>query len=54
MRYKFEFLRFLMPIFLHGNLMHLVSNVFTQLMVGSSLEADIGPAKFAFLYLCSG
>ena len=34
--------------------MHLFSNVVAQLMIGSSLEADIGSLKFAVLYLLSG
>ena len=34
--------------------MHLFSNVVAQLMIGSSLEADIGSLKFAALYLLSG
>jgi rhomboid protease GluP len=54
MRYRFEMWRFFTPLFLHGNLMHLVSNIMTQLMIGSSLEADIGGLKFFFMYMCSG
>lgn len=54
MRYKYEVWRFFTPIFLHGNFVHLLSNIATQLMVGSSLEADIGPKSFLFLYLASG
>ena len=54
MRYRFEMWRFFTPIFLHGNFVHLFSNVSTQIMIGSSLEADIGALKFACLYLGSG
>lgn len=34
--------------------MHLFSNVVAQLMIGSSLESDIGTARFMALYLLSG
>lgn len=54
MRYKFELWRFICPMFLHGDVMHLFSNIFAQLMIGSSLEADIGTGRFAALYLLSG
>ena len=54
MRYNFELWRFICPVFLHGDVMHLFSNVVAQLMIGSSLEADIGSSKFAALYLLSG
>ena len=54
MRYKFELWRFICPVFLHGDVMHLFSNVLAQLMIGNSLEADIGTGKFAALYFLSG
>ena len=54
MRYKYEVWRFVTPIFLHANLVHLLSNIATQLMIGSSLEADIGPKNFLILYLACG
>ena len=34
--------------------MHLFSNVVAQLMIGSSLEADIGSLRFMALYMLSG
>ena len=43
-----------MPIFLHGDLGHLMSNVIAQLLIGSNLEPDIGTRKFLTLYMLSG
>ena len=54
MRYKFEIWRFICPVFLHGDVMHLFANVVAQLMIGSSLEADIGVGRFMALYFLSG
>lgn len=54
MRYEFEIWRFIVPVFLHSDVMHLCLNVVAQLMIGSSLEADIGVPKFAALYFLSG
>jgi len=54
MRYKFELWRFITPVFLHGDVMHLFANVLAQLMIGSSLEADIGIGRFMALYFLSG
>ena len=42
MKNNFEIHRFVLPMFLHGDLGHLVANVVAQLMIGSSLEPDIG------------
>jgi len=54
MRYKWELHRFFLPMFLHGDLGHLFSNVIAQLIIGSNLEADIGSLKFLSLYILSG
>ena len=54
MRYYYELHRYFLPMFLHGDLGHLCSNVIAQLMIGSNLEPDIGSAKFLALYLLSG
>ena len=54
MRYSYEVWRFICPLFLHGDVMHLFANVVAQLMIGSSLENDIGTFKFAALYFLSG
>jgi len=39
MRYKYHLWRFVMPMFLHANFTHLVSNLFSQLVIGSMLES---------------
>lgn len=54
MRFNYELHRFLLPVFLHGDLGHLLSNVIAQIMIGSNMEPDIGSAKFLALYLLSG
>ena len=54
MRYNYAFHRFILPMFLHGDLGHLASNVIAQLMIGSNLEPDIGSLKFLMLYMLSG
>ena len=54
MRYNYALHRFVMPIFLHGDLGHLCSNIIAQLMIGSNLEPDIGVRKFLTLYMLSG
>jgi membrane associated rhomboid family serine protease len=54
MRYEYQIQRFFLPMLLHGDLGHLVSNVIAQLMIGSSLEPDIGSLKFLSLYILSG
>ena len=54
MRYDFALHRFVLPIFLHGDLGHLLSNVIAQIMIGSNLEPEIGWLKFLTLYMLSG
>ena len=54
MRYNFALHRFILPMFLHGDLGHLCSNLIAQVMIGSNLEPDIGPIKFLTLYMLSG
>jgi rhomboid protease GluP len=54
MRYEYQLWRFIMPMFLHANLTHLLSNVISQCMIGSMLEAAIGIRKFAVLYILCG
>ena len=54
MRYTAEIYRWFMPMFLHGSLGHLLSNVISQIIIGSILEADMGAMKFLSLYILSG
>ena len=43
-----------MPIFLHADFIHLSSNIFSQLILGSMIEQQLGFVKFALLYMGSG
>lgn len=55
MRYNFELWRFVMPLFLHANFMHLFMNLVSQLILGSQLESTVLPfKKFALFYLLTG
>ena len=46
--------RLVSPVFLHGGGMHLASNLFSLYRVGPLVEAALGPARAALLYLLSG
>jgi membrane associated rhomboid family serine protease len=55
MRYRYHLWRFLTPMFLHANLQHLASNLFSQLVIGSQLESSFTHwCHFPSLYLLSG
>ena len=54
MRYESQVWRFATPMFLHVNLPHLLVNSLTLLVIGQSLEYDLGWAKFLALYLLAG
>ena len=54
LRYEFQVYRFVTPIFLHADLSHILMNVVVQLMIGSSVEASLGPLKFLILYFVAG
>lgn len=49
-----EFWRFVTSIFLHGNLSHLVLNLFALLLFGLVLEKIIGGSRFLIVYFSSG
>jgi len=46
--------RFLTSIFLHGSLLHLVSNLFALILFGFILEKLIGSARFLAVFFVSG
>eukprot|EP00347_Sterkiella_histriomuscorum_P024315 403331557 len=54
MRYQYQVWRFIMPIFLHADFVHLTSNIFSQFVFGSYLESTIGFFNFTILYFLSG
>lgn len=43
--------RFITFGFLHANLIHVVVNVFSQIIIGSFIETMIGSLKTSILYL---
>lgn len=46
--------RFVTPIFLHVNLLHLVVNMYSLWMVGPYVEKIYGSAKFVFFWILTG
>ncbi|KAL1918660.1 uncharacterized protein VTP21DRAFT_2682 [Calcarisporiella thermophila] len=46
--------RFITPLFLHGGIIHFLFNMFAQLSIGAQLERDIGPFRYALIYVISG
>jgi rhomboid protease GluP len=49
-----EWWRLMTAVFLHGGLLHLASNMFVLLMIGSVTERLLGSAAFAVLYAIAG
>lgn len=53
----YQFFRFVTPIFLHGSIMHLLSNLTCQALAGALLEGKYGTKTLAVCYVlfgCSG
>jgi rhomboid protease GluP len=46
--------RFITPVFLHANFMHILFNSVSTLIIGSGLETTLGSSKLAFVYFTSG
>src|SRR5262245_33528408 len=49
-----EFYRLFTYMFLHYGLVHLITNMFSLLILGRALEAALGPLRFTVLYLVAG
>jgi len=49
-----EFWRLITPIMLHGGVLHLALNMFSQFRVGLALEEKWGSQPWAIIYLASG
>jgi rhomboid protease GluP len=49
-----EYWRFLTPLFLHGNILHIAFNMYALRAFGPSLERFYGHRKFLLLYLVCG
>ena len=49
-----EFWRLVMPIFLHGGLIHIGFNTFVLMDLGPQMEETYGSPRYLFLYLITG
>ena len=54
MRFKFEVYRFFMPMFLHANFNHILSNSIGFFIFGSLMETILGSTKFLMVYFVTG
>ncbi len=52
--YNLEIWRLLTSIFLHGDLLHLLSNMISLLIFGSYVELNFSKYKFVLIYFISG
>ncbi|KAI8582342.1 hypothetical protein K450DRAFT_228534 [Umbelopsis ramanniana AG] len=46
--------RFVTPIFIHAGIIHYLMNMLTQLRLGAQLEQELGPIRYAILYMAAG
>ena len=53
-RHNFQVYRWFLPIFLHASFVHLLFNLVSTLITGSSLEHSIGWPKLCLIYLLGG
>ncbi|MCJ7649719.1 MAG: rhomboid family intramembrane serine protease [Candidatus Lokiarchaeota archaeon] len=51
---QFEIWRLLTSMFMHGDLSHLISNMFGLLLFGTYVEQSISKVKYLFIYIISG
>ena len=51
---NFKFWQILTHMFMHGNMPHILVNMFALWMFGSSVESILGSKKFLFFYLTCG
>ena len=49
-----QWFRFITPMFMHAGIVHIGFNLLLQLTLGKEMEQEIGPLRFALVYLCSG
>lgn len=49
-----QWFRFITPIFMHAGIVHIGFNLLLQLTLGKEMEQEIGPLRFALVYLSSG
>ncbi|MFX1555700.1 MAG: rhomboid family intramembrane serine protease [Promethearchaeota archaeon] len=51
---NFEYWRLLTAIFVHGNPLHLFSNMFGLLLFGTFVESSLPKYKYLIIFFCSG
>ena len=51
---QFEIWRLLTSMFMHGDLSHLISNMFGLLIFGTYIEQSLSKVKYLFIYIISG
>ena len=44
----------IVPIFLHGGILHILFNLLVQLRLGADMEKEIGSVRFIIVYFTSG
>ncbi|KAG5456876.1 MAG: hypothetical protein BJ554DRAFT_3252 [Olpidium bornovanus] len=49
-----QWFRFIIPIFLHGGVVHLLLNLLFQVGAGRRIEEDMGSMRYFLLYMISG
>ena len=49
-----EFVRLIISIFLHGNILHLLCNCYSLYILGPQIESFFGKVKFTIIFLLSG
>ncbi|KAK2753159.1 hypothetical protein FQN54_007985 [Arachnomyces sp. PD_36] len=49
-----QWFRFIIPMFLHGGVIHIGMNMLVQIFMGGDMERTIGWWRFAFVYYASG
>ena len=54
MHRKMEFTRVIISMFLHGNVLHLLFNMYALYVLGSQIESFFGKIKYIFIYFVSG
>ncbi|CAD7963670.1 unnamed protein product [Amoebophrya sp. A120] len=53
-KYWIELRRMIVPIFLHGNIPHILMSLYFQFSEGTTTEAEFGPVKFFIVFLVTG
>jgi membrane associated rhomboid family serine protease len=49
-----QWFRFITPIFLHAGIIHLLLNMFAQIILSGQVEKEMGSGGFTILYFAAG